>query len=552
MGLSELYKEYKVKKAIKSKWELFMERVNNVDLTKKDNSFKKTNYFIMEDIFIKHYGFDCVITMPYDKSLNDFRKLLPAISVLYRGEVIAEYSSTKSSVYMRCHLQGLKIDELDNIKFQWYGMFADSKMRNSNGETFKLSKSEKIYHPTKIDKEGNKELIGYRFNINMPVGLNYEILESNLINLNKFFGICSLHFDDKKNKIFIEIMNKKVPDNEKFEPIKVKPWELHCGITHYYKPIKMNFKESPNCLIGGASGTGKTIAMIMAMLNLILMNDANLVNLYITMLSDKQDLRAFKNTKHCKYYANTYKDALKELSFLSKEVSRRNKLFSDIDEYGSITNIYEYNKLKNTKKLPLIYFCIDEVASFSVNGIEENDCEKNIKKRCESLLWKIVREGRSSGVYCILATQRGSLANMSGEIKGNLGNQLSFYFPNVASALTILGDGDLASLAIKQRKQREFIGVCDEIYNGKTLYLDMKMVINYLKPLIDKNKQFMKLDNKGNIVVEKESEENKLETIKDNKNIKELKEVDIKRMDFRTNKPKSRWNKYQEEREKAE
>jgi hypothetical protein len=139
--------------------------------------------------------------------------------------------------------------------------------------------------------------------------------------------------------------------------------------------------------------------------------------------------------------------------------------------------------------LPLIYFCIDEVASFSINGLEENDAEIKIKKKCDNLLWKIVREGRSSGVYCILCTQRGSLANMSGEIKGNLGNQLCFYFPNTASSLTILGDGELASLAIRQRKTREFIAVADEIYHGKTLFLDMKMIIDYLKPSIQKDKE---------------------------------------------------------------
>ncbi|NFT08127.1 hypothetical protein FDF26_13845 [Clostridium botulinum] len=551
MGLSELYKEYKVKKAIKSKWELFMERLNNVDLTKTNNSFKKTNYFVIEDVFIKKYGFDCIITMPYDKSLNDFRKLLPAISVLYRGEIIAEYSFTKSSVYMRCHLQGLKIDDIDSIKFKWYSMFSDNKMRDNNGDTFKLDKCEKVFHPTKINKNNEKELIGYKFKVNIPVGLNYELLESNIVNLNKVFGICSLNFDDVKKHTIIEIIKTKVPDNEKYEPIPVNSWELYSGMTHSYKPINMDFKTSPNALIGGTAGSGKTIAMIMSMLNLVLSNDENKVNFYITMLSDKQDLRVFKNIKHCKYYANNYQEALKELLYLSKEVKRRNRLFNNCDEYGLITNIYEYNKTKK-QNLPLVYFCIDEVASFSVNGTELDNNEVKIKKRCESLLWKIVREGRSSGVYCVLCTQRGSLQNLSGEVKGNLGNQLCFYFPNTASALTILGDGELATLAVQQRKQREFICVANEIYYGKTLYLDMKMVINYLKPLIDKNKQFMKLDNKGNIVVEKESEENKAETIKDNKNIKELKEVDIKRMDFRTNKPKSRWNKYQEERKKAE
>jgi len=560
MELSSYFAEHQVKNNIKNKWKILMERVNSIDLSKDvptnktySDFNKKANYYVLEDIFIKHYGFDVIVVMPYGKSLNDFRKLLPAIGVVYRGEVIAEYSSTKSSIYMRCHLQGLDINEIDSIKFNWYSAFADSKKRNGNGETFKLDESEKIYHPTKLDKKGNKVLIGYNFKISIPNGLSYDVLEENIVDLNKIFGICSLHFDDTKNQTSIEIMNTKVPDKEKYEPIKVKPWELYNGMTHAYKAIILNFKTSPNVLIGGSAGSGKTISMIMGLLNLVLSNDESLVQLAICMLSDKQDLRMFKNIKHCKYYAKDTKSALKELRYLSREVSRRNKMFDEVDDSGSITNVYEYNDCHDIK-LPLIYFCIDEVASFAVNGAEENDNEKKDKEKCNALMWKLAREGRSSGVYCILCTQRGSLTHMSGDVKGNLGNQICFYFPNTASALTILGEGELASLAIRQKKQREFIAVADEIYHGKTLYLDSKMVIDYLKPLIEKDKEFMELDNQGNIV-QKENEllinENQ-EKQQENTEKEQKSEENVKKtIDF-TKKSReskqSKWSKYQERR----
>jgi S-DNA-T family DNA segregation ATPase FtsK/SpoIIIE len=557
MELSSIFEEYQVKKNIKNKWKILMERVNSIDLSKNvptnktySDFNKKANYYVLEDIFIKHYGFDVIVVMPYGKSLNDFRKLLPAIGVVYRGEVIAEYSSTKSSIYMRCHLQDLDINEIDNIKFKWYGAFADSKLRNNNGETFSLGQGTKIYHPTKKDEKGNKELIGYDFKILIPVGLSYDILESNIVDLNKVFGICSLHFDDIKNQTSIEIMNTKVPDDEKYEPIKVKPWELYHGMTHAYKSIILNFKISPNVLIGGGSGSGKTISMIMSILNLVLSNDENLVQLTICMLSDKQDLRMFKNIKHCKYYAKDTKSALKELMYLSKEVSRRNKMFDDIDDSGSITNVYEYNECHDIK-LPLIYFCIDEIASFAVNGTEENKVEQEMKNKCSALMWKLAREGRSSGVFCILCTQRGSLSHITGDIKGNLGNQICFYFPNTASALTILGEGELASLAIRQRKQREFIAVADEIYHGKTLYLDPKMVIEYLKPLIEKDKEFMILDNKGNIVQKEEkllNDKNKEKVIEIGEKESKKEENTGKTIDFTKKSKQSKWSKYQERR----
>jgi hypothetical protein len=266
------------------------------------------------------------------------------------------------------------------------------------------------------------------------------------------------------------------------------------------------------------------------------------------MLSDKQDLRMFKNIKHCKYYAKDIKSALKELNHLSREVSRRNKMFDSSDESGSITNVYEYNEV-NDIKLPLLYFCIDEIASFAVNGTEENKYEEEMKKKCNALMWKLAREGRSAGIYCVLCTQRGSLSHISGDIKGNLSNQVCFYFPNTASSLTILGEGELASLAIRQKKQREFIAVADEIYHGKTLYLDSKMVINYLEPLVEKNKEFMILDNKGRIIDKLEENQEKLPEIEQN-TIKNEENVS-KTIDFTKKievKKESRWAKYQKGR----
>lgn len=558
MELSSSFAERQVKNNIKNKWKILMERVNSVDLSKNiptnkgySDFNKKANYYTLEDIFIKHYGFDVIVVLPYGKSLNDFRKLLPAISVVYRGEVIAEYSSTKSSVYMRCHLEGLDISEIDQIKFKWYGAFADSKVRNSNGETFSLGKSEKIYHPTKADKEGNKELIGYRFEISIPNGLSYDLLESSIVDLNKVFGICSLHFDDAKNKTTIEIMITKLPDKEKYEPVEVKPYELYCGMTHYYKPIILDFSVSPNAIWGGQAGSGKTVSMIMSVLNLVLHNNEKSVQLFISMLSSKQDLKVFKKIKQCKYYANTYQDALKELLFLSNEVTRRNKLFDEADEYGGIVNVYEYNNKFPDKKLPLIYFCIDEIASFSVNGTERDKNEKRMKELSSSIMWQINREGRSAGVYCLLATQRGSVANLSPEIKSNLGNQICFHFSNVPSAMTILGDGELATLAIRQKPQREFICVADQVYNGKTLYLTTEMMIKFLKPLIEIDKEFMKLDIKGNITKKDDKEQNREKPTDINENESKVKEKSVNTIDFTKNsreKRQSKWSKYQERR----
>ena len=144
---------------------------------------------------------------------------------------------------------------------------------------------------------------------------------------------------------------------------------------------------------------------------------------------------------------------------------------------------------------------MDEVASFGKNGTELSDNETKLKEKCSALMWKLAREGRSAGIYSILSSQRGDLKNLDSNIKGNLGNTLSFYFPNTASALTIIGSGELASEVIRLAKSREFICVADEIYRGKTLNLTVSEMEEYLKPHIVKDgSNLLELDSKGNIV----------------------------------------------------
>jgi S-DNA-T family DNA segregation ATPase FtsK/SpoIIIE len=514
MGISNLLQEFEMEYRIKSKWKTLMRTINNIRPDDKNKVVKEFKTFELQEIYLKEYGFNTVVSVPFGNSLLDFRKLIPAIGVIYQANVIAELTSTKSAIFMRVHFYGLKLNDIDNIKFKWYMNFTDKDSRNIDGETYRLESKTNIYHPTLKEKDTNKKmLIGYKFKINIPNGLSYDDLEKKLVDLNKLFGICSMKFDDDTNTTNIEIIKKKLGDNELYKPIKVKPWELYIGMTHAYKPVILDFSYSPNALIGGASGSGKTVGMMMALLNLVIHNNENEVNLYITMLSDKQDLKVFRDIKHCKSYARDLDSVLKQLKDLNTEIKRRNNLFDKSNKNGEIVNIYDYNKVfKN--KLPLIYFCLDEVASFAVNGTEVNSNEEGIKKKCNAFLWKINREGRSAGVYCILCTQRGSLSNMTGDVKANLSNQICFYFPNTASSLTILGDGDLATLSVKQKKQREFIATGNENYFGKTLFLTTKMMVEYLKPL-----KVTKIEQKSEEITEK-TIDNRENIQKNDKNIR--------------------------------
>ena len=218
-------------------------------------------------------------------------------------------------------------------------------------------------------------------------------------------------------------------------------------------------------------------------------------DLYIGMMSEKEDLRILQNVKQCKRYCNSPAETIKLLEDLNKEMDRRNKLFAKCKEYCS--NIYKYNSLvSNDKKLKIIHFISDEVADL-MEYSESQD-----------LLWNLIRKSRSAGIYITLASQRATINNMSPEIKAQLGNKICFNQSNSASALSILSGEGLAKRAVSLEKSREFIAdYTGGISIGKTLYLSEDMMVDLLKDVqkpVEIEEKQPKSSKKSNKPVKKE------------------------------------------------
>lgn len=467
--ISTITKRYKINRIIQGNWDILM---NKLIIDKVISSSYEIENFKVED-----YGFSLIINIPIGQSLKEFRKLIPLINATYGLDSIAYYTSNKKNIKLCCFSYDLNISNENLIFFKWEQIFENSKFRNNEGETFKLFDKKEILHPL------TNKVIGYDCKIDIPSGLSYDLLESNLNMLNSNFSVCILKFNSYDD-INAKILFDKLSDDETFVPYNVKPYEFLIGLTNYFKPIILNFKTHPNLLIGGTINSGKTMAMFIGLLNLIIHYSSSQVNFYLSMLSSKQDLYVFRNTSHCKCYANTLESVLEMLIDLDKMMEDRNLLFKEYNDKNNacIFNIYDYiDKTRN--ELPILYLCIDEIAAYAISNpnIKQKSKEDLLKEKCNSLLWKIAREGRSVGIYCVFCTQRGGITCLSGDIKGMLVNQICFYFPNPTSAFTILGDEKLSNLATKIQINREFIGILDDIYIGKTFNLKNEEIENILK-----------------------------------------------------------------------
>lgn len=496
IGVSALYTGYRVldyenriirrqKRAIRSKWNMLLDAMG----TKAENDIKQK--FQLQEIFLKDYGFDLNILIPLSKSYLDVMALLPSLEVCFKGRVMINRTSKFNSVYLRVHESDKEISFEDNLKFNWFKTFYNLDCKNKDGEIIEIKRFEDITAP-------NGEVVGFKVISKIPLGSSYEKIKGAFDIISKTMGKCFTEFDNKLMELIVSIVHIPMGDGVEFIPVNVKPWELYVAMGYDWNPIILDYSFNANALIGGMQGTGKTMALISAFVNLCKVCDGdyfyNSFDLYIANMGQKEDLRVFKMVKQCKYYAGNKQQVLSALRHLMKEMDRRNKLFSKQKEL--CFNMHQYNKVvkHNNQKLKTIHLIGDEIADF----MESEDIQK--------LFWEIVRKGRSAGIYVTMATQRGSLKNLDSEIKGQLGNQIAFFQPNTASALTIVSGEDNAKRVIGLETKRE----CLVSYAGgskvaRTLFLDIKLIQTMLAKVTVEDDRFkIKLDNSGNIIKEKE------------------------------------------------
>lgn len=489
----DMHNERKLKREVKKRWNTLMDSMGH----RAENKIYQE--FEILKIIPKHYGFDAVISLPFSKKFLDIINLIPSLESCFKANVMASTTDDKNTAYLRFHFVNREISQKDKLRFNWFKTFYNiDGCITKTGETINIISMEEIKSPS-------DDIVGYKVNSRIPIGLSYDKIKNSYDTITKTLGKCFLNFNYKSMELETSIIHVPISDDSKFKTIKVKPWELYVAMGYDWQPIVLDYSLNANCLIGGIQGSGKTNALISAFINLC--NQCNgdyyddSFDLMVCNMGEKNDLRVFRDVKQCRYYANNESEVLSMLKYLKKEMDRRNKLFSKQKSF--CFNIHQYNKLikDKSKQLKVIHLIGDEIADFMCND------------EIQSLLWDIIRKSRSSGIYITVATQRGSLANMSSEIKGQLANKISFSQPNTASALTIMSGEDVAKRVMSLEKKREcLVDYMEGIKVAKTLYLDERMMEDLLTGVIVEDSNKLNLNLEGNIV-DLKNEENKQKVI---------------------------------------
>lgn len=247
------------------------------------------------------------------------------------------------------------------------------------------------------------------------------------------------------------------------------------------KPTFTDLAKMPHLLIAGTTGSGKSVAintMILSLLYRLTPEQCRLIMIDPKML----ELSVYNGIPHLLSPVVTDpKKAVVALNWAVREMDDRYLLMSqmgvrNIDGYNRKLNemiasgepmmrtvqtgfdeetgepVYEQQEL-NLKPFPYIVVIVDEMADLMLTA----------GKEIEVAIQRIAQKARASGIHLIMATQRPSVDVITGTIKANFPERISFRVTTKIDSRTILGEqgaeqllgmGDMLYLAQGQRAVR--------------------------------------------------------------------------------------------------
>ena len=217
------------------------------------------------------------------------------------------------------------------------------------------------------------------------------------------------------------------------------PLQIVIGKDVEGRSIISDLAKMPHLLIGGTTGSGKSVA-INAMIMSILMRATPSEVRFIMIDPKRVEFTPYNGIPHLYVPVVTEpREAASALSWGVAEMERRLKVFSKV----GARNIGQYNAKVQAElaaqqkaieageeppagelgaELPYLVIIIDELA----------DLMMNVGKEVEFSISRIAQLARAAGIHLIVATQRPSTNVVTGLIKANITNRIAF---NVASGI---------------------------------------------------------------------------------------------------------------------
>jgi len=214
--------------------------------------------------------------------------------------------------------------------------------------------------------------------------------------------------------------------------------------------IWVDLGSLPHLLIGGATGSGKSICINSIIISILYRAFPDEVK-FLLIDPKTVELVDYIGIPHLIFPTITdVKQANYALEWVVEEVRKRYEKFNR----SGVRNIESFNlkmKKEEEETIPYLIVIIDELADLMMLA----------GAKLEKIICRIAQLARATGVHLIVATQRPSVDVITGLIKANFPSRLSFAVPSQIDSRTILdttgaeklvGNGDMLYSPVEASK----------------------------------------------------------------------------------------------------
>jgi len=202
------------------------------------------------------------------------------------------------------------------------------------------------------------------------------------------------------------------------------------GRTHSGEDLIVDLADMVHMIIGGSTGSGKSVLLHSIICSIIKAQSAKLV-----LIDTKQvELTQYENVKSLLYpVISTPEDALEVLDNLVIEMDERFERFNDT----KVNNIVAFND--QGKEMPYLITLIDEFA----------DLQRTYKKEFQNSVCALIQKSRACGIHIILSTQRPEVSVVTGLIKSNISTRIALKVVSNVDSRVILDKNGAEKLLSK-------------------------------------------------------------------------------------------------------
>lgn len=202
-------------------------------------------------------------------------------------------------------------------------------------------------------------------------------------------------------------------------------------------PVVTDLSQMPHLLIGGATGSGKSVCLNSLLISLLYRFSPD--ELQLILIDPKQiEFGLYEDLPHL--IAPVITDPYKSLNVLKWAVGKMEECYNDIAAQ-KVRNIYEYNQtVKNMHDEGYAEEEIPQLMPYRVIVIDEfGDLMMTSKgSNLDECILRLAQKARAVGIHLIMATQRPSVDVITGLIKANLRARIAFRVTQGTDSKTIL------------------------------------------------------------------------------------------------------------------